>query len=103
MILMNTMPLGGPKRKIFAFEMSPGSQSQNLVSGGSGNPISEEVDMEILRGLENLGAPWDCMGRFPVTKKQPGIIETIGANMILDMWKPQYGSIRYHPDTECEH
>ena len=76
---------------------------KNLVSGGSGNPISEEVDMEILRGLENLGAPWDCMGRFPVTKKQPGIIETIGANMILDMWKPQYGSIRYHPDTECEH
>ena len=33
----------------------------NLVSGGSGNPISEEVDMEILRGLENLGAPWDSM------------------------------------------
>ena len=35
------------------------------MSGGSGNPISEEVDMEILRGLENLGALWDCMGRFP--------------------------------------
>ena len=58
----------------------------NLVSGGSGNPISEEVDMEILRGLENLGAPWDCMGRFPVTKTQLGIIETIGASMILDMF-----------------
>ncbi len=42
--------------------------------------------MEILRGLENLGAPWDCMGRFPVTKRQAGIIETIGANMILDMF-----------------
>ena len=102
MILMNTMPLGGPKRKIFAFEMSPGSQSQIWCLGAAETRL-EEVDMEILRGLENLGAPWDCMGRFPVTKKQPGIIETIGANMILDMWKPQYGSIRYHPDTECEH
>ena len=61
MILMNTMPLGGPKRKIFAFEMSPGSQSQNLVSGGSGNPISEEVDMEILRGLEK---PWSSVGLY---------------------------------------
>ena len=40
------------------------------------------------------------MGRFPVTKKQPGIIETIGANMILDMFLEIYhGSIRYHPDT----
>jgi hypothetical protein len=58
------------------------------------------ADMEILRGLENLGAPWDCMGRFPVTKKQPGIIETIGANMILDMFLEIYhGSIRYRPDT----
>ena len=72
----------------------------NLVSGGSGNPISEEVDMEILRGLENLGAPWDCMGRFPVTKRQAGIIKTIGANMILDMFLEIYhGSIRYRPDT----
>ena len=56
--------------------------------------------MEILRGLKNLGAPWDSMGRFPGAD---GIIWTIGALMILDMWKPQYGSIRYHPDTECEH
>ena len=56
--------------------------------------------MEILRGLENLGALWDCMGRFPVTKKQPGIIDTIGASMILDMFLEIYhGSIRYRPDT----
>ena len=82
--------------------MSPGSQSQIWYLGAAETRLWK-VDMEILRGLENLGALWDCMGRFPVTKKQPGIIETIGANMILDMWKPQYGSIRYHPDTECEH
>ena len=98
--MQNTILLGGKKNiRIRNVARQPES---NLVSGGSGNPTME-VDMEILRGLENLGAPWDCMGRFPVTKKQPGIIETIGAKMILDMWKPQYGSIRYHPDTECEH
>jgi hypothetical protein len=58
------------------------------------------ADMEILRGLENLGALWDCMGRFPVTKRQAGIIKTIGANMILDMFLEIYhGSIRYRPDT----
>ena len=95
--------LGWTKKKNIRIRNVARQPESNLVSGGSGNPISEEVDMEILRGLENLGAPWDCMGRFPVTKKQPGITETIGANMILDMWKPQYGSIRYHPDTECEH
>ena len=32
----------------------------NLVPGGSGNPAMT-ADMEILRGLENLGAPWDSM------------------------------------------
>jgi hypothetical protein len=79
--------------------MSPGSQSQIWCLGAAETRL-EEVDMEILRGLENLGAPWDCMGRFPVTKRQAGIIKTIGANMILDMFLEIYhGSIRYRPDT----
>jgi hypothetical protein len=80
-ILMNTMPLGGPKRKIFAFEMSPA----RVKSGDWGQRKPDyknlkrwEVDMEILRGPENLGAPWDSMGRFPGAD---GIIWTIGALM----------------------
>jgi hypothetical protein len=28
--------------------------------------------MEILRGLKNLGAPWDSMGRFPVFPDNTG-------------------------------
>ena len=73
-ILMNTMPLGGPKRKIFAFEMSPA----RVKSGAWGQRKPDyEVDMEILRGLENLGAPWDSMGRFPANRRN-----------YLDLWCP---------------
>ena len=54
------------------------------MPGGSGNPAMK-VDMEILRGLENLGAPWDSMGRF--RDRDYGIRLTIGALMILDMRK----------------
>jgi hypothetical protein len=72
--------LGWTKRKIFAFELSPA----RVESGAWGQRKPDyEVDMEILRGLEHLGAPWDSMGRVPVIKKQPGIIKTIDANMIL--------------------
>jgi hypothetical protein len=72
------------KRKLFAFGMS----RARVKSGAWGQRKPDyEVDMEILRGLENLGAPWDSMGRFPVINKPTGIIQTIGANMILDMWK----------------
>jgi hypothetical protein len=56
--------------------MSPTGQSQIWCLGGSGNPTINlkrwEVDMEILRGLENLGAPWDSMGRFPVFPDNTG-------------------------------
>ena len=53
--------LGWTKRKIFAFEMSPA----RVKSGAWGQRKPDyEVDMEILRGLENLGAPWDSMCRF---------------------------------------
>ena len=54
-----------------------------------------EVDMEILRGLENLGAPWGTCSMGLILKKD---YTTIGATMILDPSIP-----RYHPDTECEH
>ena len=67
------MPFGG-KTKIFAFEMSPTS----LTSGAWGQRKPDyEVDMEILRGLENLGGPWDSMGRFPVINLPPGIIRPL--------------------------
>ena len=101
MILMNTMPLGGPKRKIFAFEMSPARVKSGVW--GQRKPDFRGSRHGNLSRSRKPRSSVSCMGRFPVTKKQPGIIETIGANMILDMWKPQYGSIRYHPDTECEH
>ena len=52
------MPLGGQKEK---YSHSKCRQPEsNLVPGGSGNPAMK-VDKEILRGLENLGAPWDSM------------------------------------------
>jgi hypothetical protein len=57
-----------------------------------------KVDVEILRGLENLGAPWDSMGRF--RDRDYGIIQTIGANMILlnvpgnSLNEPRYHRIR---------
>ena len=80
--MQNTMPLGGKKKNIRIRNVARQPES-NLVSGGSGNPTINlkrwEVDMEILRGLENLGAPWDSMGRFPGAD---GIIWTIGALMI---------------------
>ena len=59
MILMKEYyALGWTKRKIFAFEMSPA----RVKSGAWGQRKPDyEVDMEILRGLENLGAPWDSM------------------------------------------
>ena len=68
------MPLGGQKEK---YSHSKCRQPEsNLVPGGSGNPAMK-VDMEILRGLENLGAPWDSMGRFPVINLLPRIIRTL--------------------------
>jgi hypothetical protein len=42
--------------------MSPAS----LTSGVWGQRKPDyEVDMKILQGIENLGAPWGSMGRFP--------------------------------------
>ena len=64
--------LGWTKKKNIRIRNVARQPESNLVSGGSGNPISEEVDMEILRGLENLGAPWDSMGRFPVFPDNTG-------------------------------
>jgi hypothetical protein len=94
-ILMNTMPLGGPKRKIFAFEMSPA----RVKSGVWGQRKPDYKS-------EKTGRRHGCLARSRKTSELRGIVWVDSRLIDGIIWT--FGALMkwvcspISPDTECD-